>query len=305
MVPDGTQNDKNVGFSANSYFVIDIFSYLDIIRAMKLDFANARFDKAKIVVLGLPFDRTSSFIPGSRFAPEFIRQASYNVEAYSLYQMKSVGDIPICDLGDHFFDFSKALKEIEIEVRKIYEKKKKGIFLGGEHTISLGIIRALKKLYPDISVIQLDAHTDLREEFQGEKICHACVMRRVEEVVGRNNLFQLGIRSGLKDEIEQTKNLYRFTIFEHLTKVKKAIGRKPVFVSVDVDVLDPGILPGVATPEPGGISYQELIKSLVSLKDLNLIGADIVEYNPLSSPPFPSGAVVAGILKELILCLAR
>jgi len=270
---------------------------------MKLDFANTDIDEAKIVILGFPFDRTSSFMPGSRFGPEYVRQASYNIEGYSVYQRKSLHEVPICDLGDHFFNFSKPLKDIEVEVSKIYGKKKKGIFLGGEHTITLGIIRALKKFYQDLCVIQFDAHVDFREEFLGEKFCHATVMRRIVEVIGRDRLFQLGIRSGLKEEIEGTKNLFKFTVFRHIGKVKKAIGRRPTFLSVDVDVLDPGVIPGVATPEPGGISYQELIRSFVGLKSLNLIGADLVEYSPLASSPFPSGSVVAGILKELILCL--
>ncbi len=272
---------------------------------MKLYYANADLKRARIAVMGLPFDRTSSFIPGSRFGPQFIRQSSDNIEDYSLYHKKSLSGLPICDLGDHVFDFSNPLKGIEKDVLRIYRLGKKGIFLGGEHTVTLGIVRALSKIYKDLCVIQFDAHADLRDDFQGEKICHATVMKRVIEIIGRQRLFQLGIRSGLRDEIDKSRNLYRWTVLEYAGKVKKAIGRRPVFLSVDVDVLDPGVLPGVATPEPGGISYNELVRSLLKLKDLNLVGADIVEYNPLAAAPFPSGSVVAGLLRELILCFKR
>ncbi len=272
---------------------------------MKLDFANSGYKEAKIVILGFPFDRTSSFIPGSRFGPEYIRQASYNIEGYSVFQKRSLAEIKICDMGDHFFGFSAPLKEIEIEVGKIYKAKKTGIFLGGEHTISLGIVRALKRFYHNLSVIQFDAHADLRNEFLGEKICHATVMKNIGVIIGESNLFQLGIRSGLKEEMEKAKNLFPSTVLEHTSKIREAIGRRPVYLSIDVDVLDPGFLPCVATPEPGGITYQELVKSLIDLKSLNLIGADIVEYNPLAASPLPSGSVVAGLLKELILCFAK
>jgi agmatinase len=272
---------------------------------MKLDFANSSPEKASIVVLGFPFDRTSSFLPGSRFAPQFIRQSSYNIEAYSLYHRRSVLEISIGDLGDYFFDRADPIKSIEDEVKRLYQKKKRGVFLGGEHTISLGIVRALRRFYRDLCVIQFDAHADLRDQFLGEKVCHATVMKRITELIGRERLFQLGIRSGLEEEIEKSKNLYRLTVLEHVGKVKRAVGRRPVFFSVDVDVLDPGVLPAVATPEPGGISYQELAQSLVKLKGLNLVGADIVEYNPLAAAPFPSGSVVAGLLKELLLCFKK
>jgi len=272
---------------------------------MRFYYANAHLKQAKIAILGLPFDRTSSFIPGSRFGPQFIRQSSDNIEDYSLYHKKSLLSMAICDLGDHAFDYSKPLEEIENNVLRIYRLRKKGIFLGGEHTITLGIVRALRKIYKNLCVIQFDAHADLRDDFQGEKICHATVMKRVTEIIGRDNLFQLGIRSGLRKEIAGARSLFRFSVLEHLSRVRKTIGARPVFLSIDVDVLDPGILPAVATPEPGGITYQELVTSLVELKSLHLIGADVVEFNPLAAAPFPSGSVVAGLLKELILCFKR
>lgn len=269
---------------------------------MQIEYSNAQFKDAKIIIEGFPYDRTSSFIPGSRFGPHYVRFCTKNIEWYSPYQKKSVGDLKICDLGDHEFATKDPIKEIEREVRRIYAKGKTGIFLGGEHTISYPITRAIQSVKGRFSVIHFDAHADLRNEFDGEKVCHACAIRRVSEVVGLKNIYQFGIRSGTEEEFKMHKNFFKFDVYKPLKKILAKI-KSPVYLTIDVDVVDPSALPAVSTPEPGGISFRELIDSIMLLKSKNIIGADIVEYNPLSASPWASGSLVADILRELILVI--
>ena len=267
---------------------------------MKIEYALSDLKDADVVILGIPFDRTSSFIPGSRLGPASIRQCTGNIEAFSPYQNKSVLDLKICDLEDIQFSSSNWLLEIERELRNIIDGKKFFVFLGGEHTITLPIVKALKKKYRKFSVVHFDAHADLRDKFAGEKICHATALRRVSEVVGIENVWQFGIRSGTQEEFKFHKQLYRFKVYEPLRKIINKV-KEPIYLTIDVDVLDAGVLPAVSTPEPGGISFKELVDALLLFKHKKIIGADIVEYNPLSAPPYASGSTVAEILRELIL----
>jgi agmatinase len=271
---------------------------------MRLYYANSTVSEAQVVVIGLPYDRTSSFIPGSRFGPQYIRQCAENVEDYSPYQDRSLFDLKICDLGDIEFYGEDWLLQIEKEVGSVYDKKKSVIFLGGEHTITPPIIRAIKKVHHNFSLVQFDAHCDLRDEYLGEKNCHATAMRRAIDVLGADRVYQFGIRSGTKAEFESGKNLYKFRTYEPLSKVISDI-KEPIYVSIDIDVLDPGVMPAVSTPEPGGIAYREVIDSLMLFKDKKIVGADIVEYNPLAASPYASGSTAAEVLRELILIMAK
>jgi agmatinase len=267
---------------------------------MKLYYANSTKADAEVIVLGLPYDRTSSFIPGSRFGPQYIRQCAENIEDYSPYQKKSLSDLQIYDLGDIEFYGEDWLGQIEEEVAKIIDGVRLPIFLGGEHTITPPIIRAMEKKHRSFTLVQFDAHCDLRDEYLGEKNCHATAMRRAIEVLGADRVFQFGIRSGTREEFESGKNLYRFEVLKPLSQVIDEI-KEPVHISIDIDVLDPSAMPAVSTPEPGGISYRELIDSILLLKNKKVIGADIVEYNPLAASPYASGSTAAEVLRELIL----
>jgi agmatinase len=271
---------------------------------MKLYYADADYNDADSVIVGIPFDRTSSFIPGSRFAPQFIRQCSENIEDYSPYQNETLSDLKICDSGDLQLCTKDWLSEVENRVSTIVRDEKFPLLLGGEHTITLPIIKALRQRYATFSVVQFDAHCDLRDEYCGESICHATVMRRVSEIVGIKNVYQFGIRSGTQEEFTFNKNLYRFEVLKPLSSVIDNI-TEPLYCTIDIDVLDPGILPAVSTPEPGGISYRELIDALLLFKNKTVIGADIVEYNPLAAPPYASGSTVAEIVREILLLLKK
>jgi agmatinase len=267
---------------------------------MKLYYANSSLSDAQVLVLGLPYDRTSSFIPGSRFGPQYIRQCTENIEDYSPYQDKSLDDHRICDLGDIQFYGEDWLVQIEDEVAKIADEEALPIFLGGEHTITPPVVRTLERKHGTFSLVQFDAHCDLRDEYLGEKNCHATAMRRSIDTLGADNVHQFGIRSGTREEFEFGKNLHRFEVLKPLSRVVNQI-KEPIYISIDIDVLDPSAMPAVSTPEPGGISYRELVDSLMLFRGKKIIGADIVEYNPLAASPYASGSTAAEVLRELIL----
>jgi agmatinase len=267
---------------------------------IKLYYAESDLPEADIIVIGFPYDKTSSFLPGSKYGPEFIRFCSDNIEDYSPYQNKSLYDHKICDLDDISLDNKDWDQTIEKKINEIYDKEKFYVFLGGEHTITVPIIRSLKSIYSEFTVVQFDAHCDMRDQYKGKKMCHASVMRRVSEMLNIENIYQFGIRSGTKEEFSFGKNLYKYEVLKPLASVIDKI-HGPVYLTIDVDVLDPGVLPAVSTPEPGGISYRELIDALLLFKDKQIIGADIVEYNPLTASPYGSGSTVAELLRELII----
>ncbi|MEO0092145.1 MAG: agmatinase [candidate division WOR-3 bacterium] len=271
---------------------------------MALYFATANLAEAQTVVLGVPYDRSSSFLPGCRFAPNQIRLAAENIESYSPYFNKDVSDLKIYDAGDTILSFATikdTLKQIQYAVSTYLKEGKKILVLGGEHTITLPIITEYIKYYPELNLIQFDAHSDMRDEYLNEKICHATVIRRIAEILRPKNIFQLGIRSltGPKEN----KNMFLFKTEAYLDQVKKSIGKKPCYLTLDIDVLDCGIMPAVQTPEPGGISYHELFASIVKMSSLNIVGCDIVEYNPLTDSNLAYASAVAEITRELILMM--
>lgn len=270
--------------------------------------ANYDFKKANIALLGVPYDGTSSFRPGSRFAPDAIREASYGIESYSPYQNKDLRDKKICDLNNiplSFGDKELNFKIIDSFVQKIIYKRKKLVSIGGEHLISYPIIKSFTKKYKNLSIVHIDAHSDLIDSYRGEKFSHATVMKRVGEIVGFDNLYQLGIRSLNKIDLllpHRDTQMHLFNLLKANEYIKK-IGKSPVYVSLDLDVLDPSIFPGTGTPEPGGVSYKELIECILLFKDLNIVGADVVELSPHYDASGVSNIVAASILRELILII--
>ncbi|MDH5684536.1 MAG: agmatinase [candidate division WOR-3 bacterium] len=275
-------------------------------RRMVFYFATKNYQPADIIIWGIPFDRTSSFIPGSRFAPSQIRIASENVESYSPYQKQDLESVKIHDAGDIIFsssDTDSCCKKIETEMKRHLAKGKKIFAIGGEHTITIPLVHAYQELFPRLRVIQFDAHADLRDEYLGEKLCHATAMRRVAEIVGIENLFQIGIRSMTKEEARNKMNL--FEIGQHLDKVKRAIGNHPTYITLDIDVLDSGVMPAVATPEPGGVSFRDLVQGLSKLAGGKIVGADLVEYNPLAAPGLAYASTAAVLVREMLLLLAK
>lgn len=243
-------------------------------------------------------------MPGSRFAPSHVRIASQNVESYSPLQRQDLKYVKIHDAGDLAFEdatWEAVSKHIKDEAAKMLSVGKFPVFLGGEHGITPPLVSAVHAFFPDLVVVQLDAHADLRSKFLNEPYSHATAMYQSAGIVGKSNVFQYGIRSGTQEEIEQASHLYLFAVLDHLRKSKSMFQGRPVYLTIDLDVLDPGTMPAVATPEPGGISYQELIASLVELRDCRIVGADVVEYNPLANRDPAPASLVASLLREIVL----
>ena len=272
---------------------------------------NKHYKDSDAVLYGMPFDGTTSFKPGARFAPSAMREDSWALESYSPYLDKNLEDLNLFDSGDlelPFGDKVEALKQIEEFINKVIEDGKVPIGLGGEHLVSLAPIKVLANKYDDLHVIHFDAHTDLREEYLGEELSHATVMRRVYDIVGDNKIFQFCIRSGLKEEFEWAKehtHLEKFT-FNTLEESVKKLKNKPVYITIDLDVLDPSIFSGTGTPEPGGISFNDMMQIINELSSLeNVVGLDLVELSPKYDTSGVSTAVACKTLRELVLATIK
>ena len=265
---------------------------------------NKDYESSKIVMLGLPFDGTVSYRPGSRFAPEQIRLASWGLEEYSPYFDKHLEDCNFNDAGDLEFPLGntyKSLDLIEKNVTDIYKDGKKVFGIGGEHLVTLPEIKAVSKFYKDLAIVHFDAHTDLREEYLGEEMSHSAVIRHSGNIVGFENLKQIGIRSGMKDEFELMKKYNtRAMKYEDLDVLKS----KPIFVTVDLDVLDTSIMPGTGTPEVGGLNFDELIGWFKYLSKFNIVGADVVELAPDYDSSGASTAVATKVIRELLMAMS-
>lgn len=268
------------------------------------------YDESKIVLYGVPFDSTTSFRPGTRFASKAIRSESYGIETYSPYLDLDLEDYKFFDSGDldlPFGNVNRVLDEIEKRAKEILDDNKIPCMIGGEHLSTLGQFRAIYNKYKDIYVIQLDAHTDLREDYIGEKMSHACVIKRIWDIIGDNRIYQFGIRSGLKEEFEFGKKhtfLHKFDL-EGFSKAIEELKGKKVYFTLDLDVLDPSIFPGTGTPEAGGVTFMELLNAVKELGKLDIVGFDINELSPVYDQSGVSTAVACKILRELILIIGK
>ena len=272
---------------------------------------ESSFEEASTVLFGIPFDGTTSFRPGTRFAMQAIRQDSFGLESYSPYLDRDLEEEAIHDGGDldlPFGNTERVLSDIATYTKEVLDNGKKFLMVGGEHLVSLPTIEAAYEKYPDLHVIHIDAHTDLREDYMGEPLSHASVIRRCFDFLGDGRIFQFGIRSGLKEEFEWAKEhtyMEKFTI-DTLPKIVQQLKDVPVYVTIDLDVLDPGTFPGTGTPEPGGITYKELLAGIAALQDLNqIVAADVVELSPQYDPSGASTAMACKTVREMLLTLTK
>lgn len=270
---------------------------------------DKEFEEANCILFGAPFDGTVSYRPGSRFAPMRIRPDSYGLETYSPYQNKDIEDCLIHDAGDldvPFGDVKRAHEVIENYTDYLLNEGKKPFMIGGEHSVSLPTIRACAKQYSELCVIHFDAHTDLRDHYMGVELSHASVIKHAWSILGDERIYQFGIRSGLREEFdwadEGHTHLCKFDT-STLEQAIETIGDRPVYVTIDLDVLDPSIMSGTGTPEPGGLTFKELLDAVLSLKTLNIIGADVVELAPDYDASGVSTAVASKIIRELIMVM--
>lgn len=269
------------------------------------------FEESKAVLFGVPFDGTTSFKPGARFAPNAMREDSWAIESYSPYLEKDLEDLKLFDYGNlelPFGDKKNALRMIQEHVQEIVDANKIPIMIGGEHLVSLAPVKALSKKYDDLHVIHFDAHTDLREDYLGEALSHATVIRRIYDQLGDGKINQFCIRSGLKDEFEWAKkhtHLEKFT-YNTLPSCVKRLKDKPVYITIDLDVLDPSVFPGTGTPEPGGIDFHDMMNIIKELSKLNnVVGMDVVELSPKYDASGVSTAVACKTLRELVLATVK
>lgn len=267
------------------------------------------YGEADIVVFGAPFDSTTSFRPGTRFASRTMRGESYGLETYSPYQDKDLEDYFIFDGGDLelcFGDTEKALTAIESYTTRVLRDNKRPVMIGGEHLVTLGAVRAVARKYPDLHVVHFDAHADLRDDYLGVTLSHATVLHRVWDIIGDGRIYQFGIRSGERSEFQWGKEhvtTQKFN-FEGLAEVIEKLQGQPVYFTLDLDVLDPSVFPGTGTPEPGGVSFIELLEAIQQVSRLNLVGCDINELSPVYDQSGASTAVACKVLRELLLAMA-
>jgi len=263
------------------------------------------FDEAKWVLIGIPYDGTCSYRPGTRFGPERIRLASWGLEEYSPDMQRELSEVSFYDAGELDLPFGnreESLSIIENAARETLTAGKFFFGVGGEHLVTYPVIKAYLEKYPDLAVVHFDAHADLRCDYLGEELSHATVIRRTADLIGPERLIQIGIRSGPKEEFEwMEKNQ---TLVKDKTQLKQAIKKlenRPVFITVDLDVLDPSIMSGTGTPEAGGMTYKEFIDWLLEFRGQNIVGCDVVELSPDYDQSGVSTAVAAKVIREMLL----
>lgn len=264
---------------------------------------NEDYKASDIVMLGMPFDGTVSYRSGSRFAPELIRLASWAMEDYSPYFDKHLADANFHDIGDLDMPLGNTYGSLEViknNVEEIYKDKKRVFGIGGEHLVTLPTIQAISEVYDNLAIIHFDAHTDLRSEFLGEEMSHATVIYHCGKIIGFDNIKQIGIRSGTKKEWDLMK---KFKTKASEPSDLDSLKGKNIFVTVDLDVLDPSIMSGTGTPEAGGLNFNELVEWFKVLKDFNIIGADVVELAPHYDNSGVSTAVAAKVIRELLMVM--
>ncbi len=269
------------------------------------------YEESSVVIFGAPFDGTTSYRPGTRFAAATMRNESIGIETYSPYQDKDLEDYNFFDGGDLEFSFgnpAKVVSKIKEYTAGILKDNKIPAMIGGEHLVTLGAVQAAAEKYNDLHIIHFDAHADLRDEYLGEKLSHATVIHRVWDIVGDNKIFQFGIRSGERAEFEFAKNhtyMHKFdmkTLDEIITKLKN----KPVYITIDLDVLDSSVFPGTGTPEAGGITFKELINAVMLFQNLeNIVAFDINELSPMLDAGGASTACACKVLREMLLVTTK
>jgi agmatinase len=264
------------------------------------------YEESDFVLFGAPFDSTTSYRPGTRFASAAIRNESYGIETYSPYQDKDLEDIAVFDGGDLELPFGapdRALDAIGQFTEKIIKDDKIPFMIGGEHLVTLGAVEAVCKKYPDLHIIHFDAHTDLRDEYLGVEKSHATVIRRCHDLLGDGRIFQFGIRSGERAEFIWAKEhtyLNKFN-FDTLEEIVEKLAGKPVYFTLDLDVLDPSQFPGTGTPEAGGVTFLQLMDAIKLVSKLNIVGLDMNELSPPYDASGASTAMACKLVREILL----
>lgn len=272
--------------------------------------SHPNYEESEAVIYGMPMDWTVSFRPGSRFGPARIREVSIGLEEYSPYMDRELDEVKYFDAGDIPLPFGNPQRSIEMIEAYIDELLADGKFplgMGGEHLVTWPVIKAMYKKYPNLAIIHMDAHTDLRDSYEGEALSHSTPIKKACELIGPKNVYSFGIRSGMKEEFDWAKEvgmpLHKFEVLEPLKKVLPELAGRPVYVTIDIDVLDPAHAPGTGTLEAGGITSKELLASLVAIanSDIHVVGSDVVEVAPVYDPSEQTQIVASKLIREIIL----
>ncbi|WP_339060846.1 agmatinase [Tepidibacillus marianensis] len=272
--------------------------------------AHPHYEDSEVIIFGMPMDFTVSYRPGSRFGPKKIREVSLGLEEYSPYLDRELTEVKYFDAGDIPLPFGNSERSVEMigdYVSKILHDGKFPLGLGGEHLVAWPIIREVYKKYPDLILLHFDAHCDLRTDYEGEPYSHATPIRKATELIGGENVYQFGIRSGLKEEFEFAKeymNFYPFEVLEPLKQVLTILDKKrPVYITIDIDVLDPAFAPGTGTLESGGITSKEMLAAIheIARSGIQVVGADIVEVAPVYDPADQTAILASKMVREILL----
>ena len=271
---------------------------------------ESSFEEASIVLYGAPFDSTTSFRPGARFGPSAMRHESFGLETYSPYQDKDMLDYSYFDSGDlelAFGSTNRVIADIAMRTDRILTDGKIPFMIGGEHLVTLGAVMAVTEKIDDLYIIHFDAHADLRDDYLGQKLSHACVLRRCHDIVGDGHIFQFGIRSGDREEFEFASEhtfMNKFN-FNGLEDIVNQLRGKKIYLTVDLDVLDPSVFPGTGTPEAEGVSFRELREALTFVcSQLDIAGCDVNELSPQYDQSGVSTAAACKIIREMLLAMS-
>ncbi|KIL52719.1 agmatinase [Jeotgalibacillus campisalis] len=272
--------------------------------------SHPSYEDAQAVIYGMPMDWTVSYRPGSRFGPSRIREVSIGLEEYSPYLDRELEEVKYFDAGDIPLPFGNPYKSIELIEEYIDGLMADGKFplgMGGEHLVSWPVMKAVSKKYPDLAIIHMDAHTDLRTDYEGEPLSHSTPIRKIAEHIGPENVYSFGIRSGMREEFDWAKengmHISKFEVLEPLKKILPDLKGRPVYVTIDIDVLDPAHAPGTGTVDAGGITSRELLASIHAIagSDVKVVGADLVEVAPIYDPSEQTANTASKLLREMIL----
>ncbi|WP_100401460.1 agmatinase [Bacillus sp. FJAT-42315] len=272
--------------------------------------SHPNYEESSVVLYGMPMDWTVSYRPGSRFGPTRIREVSIGLEEYSAYLDIEMEELKYFDAGDIPLPFGNAQKSLDLIEDYIDGLLKDGKFplgMGGEHLVSWPVMKAVAKKYPDLAIIHMDAHTDLRTEYEGEPLSHSTPIRKIAELIGPSNVYSFGIRSGMKEEFQWAKengmHISKFEVLEPLKEILPTLAGRPVYVTIDIDVLDPAHAPGTGTVDCGGITSKELLASIhaIARSEVNVVGGDLVEVAPIYDSSEQTANTASKLIREMML----
>ncbi|MEW4225496.1 agmatinase [Rossellomorea marisflavi] len=272
--------------------------------------SHPSYEESSVVLYGMPMDWTVSYRPGSRFGPTRIREVSIGLEEYSAYLDRELEEVKYYDAGDiplPFGNAQRSLDMIEDYIDGLLADGKTPFGMGGEHLVSWPVMKAVAKKHPDLAIIHMDAHTDLREEYEGEPLSHSTPIRKIAEHIGPENVYSFGIRSGMREEFQWAKengmHISKFEVLEPLKEILPTLAGRPVYVTIDIDVLDPAHAPGTGTVDAGGITSRELLASIheIARSEVNVVGADLVEVAPIYDPSEQTANTASKLIREMLL----